>query len=67
MPTTMSDVEVIALIGGAARIITAIVNHYTKTETARITAGASKATSQVGAVGEKEVRNQVSPLPPKEN
>lgn len=63
----MTDIEIIALIEGAARIITAVVNHYTKTTTARIAAEAAKPNSQVGIVGEKEVRNQVSPLPPKEN
>lgn len=56
MPAIMSDTEIIALIEGVARIITAVVNHYTKTETARIVARANKTSSQVGTVGEEEAR-----------
>jgi hypothetical protein len=60
----MLEIALITLIGGTATIVAAVINRQGQIEAARIAAEAMRVNSQVGAVGEEEVRNQVSPLPP---
>jgi len=57
----MSETIIAALIGGITRIIEKLIEYRAQTR------GKKELSSQAGAVGEKEVRNQVSPLPPKGN
>jgi len=57
----MSDAVITSIITGLATIVVSLVGYYTSIQVARITAAKG---SQVGAVGEEKVKNQVSPLPP---
>jgi hypothetical protein len=54
----MSEIVTVALIGGLSRIIEKLIDCYEQTRKGKAQS------SQVGAVGEEEVKNQVSPRPP---
>jgi hypothetical protein len=64
----MSETIATTLISSATTLIGALIAHLATVRAARVAAeAAARSNSQAEAVGEKEVRNQVSPLPPKEN
>jgi hypothetical protein len=64
----MSESIAITLIGSATTLIGALITYLATVRAAQTVAEATaKSNSQAGTVGEKEVRNQVSPPPPKEN
>ncbi len=66
----MSNTLITALIDGGIKTLVALVlffldRYLNKRKRQRIKPASKK--SQVGVVGGKEARNQVSPLPPEEN